>query len=381
MIAPFGILAPGRILFGRGSAAGAQDLILAMGRRVLLVHGRDAARAGWLVDGLAREGAEVCAIGSPGEPTLDLLVAALAEAQRFSPTVVVALGGGAAIDLGKALAALVPATGAPLDHLEVVGPGLPLTAEPLPFVALPTTAGTGAEATRNAVIGVPERGRKVSLRDDRLIARLAIVDPALTDNCPRAVTLASGLDAVVQVIEPYLSTRANPFTDALCREAIPRGLAALHVLAAGEDAAARDAMAWVSLAGGLALGNAGLGAVHALAGVIGGRTGAAHGALCGALLPHVLRLHASRLDPGSRAGRRLAEVQAWIGAEFAGGGDALASFEQWMHCAGLPRPSETGLSVADHAAVARDAEVASSMRSDPSRAPAEELERLLAAAG
>jgi alcohol dehydrogenase class IV len=145
-----------------------------------------------------------------------------------------------------------------------------LTVPPLPMVALPTTAGTGAEVTRNAVIGVPEARRKVSLRDPAMLPRLALVDPALTDGCPWGVTLASGLDALTQVIEPYLCTRANPMTDALCRAAIPLALPALMRLDEAEDPAARDAMAYVSLSGGLALANAGLGAVHGLAGVIGG---------------------------------------------------------------------------------------------------------------
>jgi alcohol dehydrogenase class IV len=192
----------------------------------------------------------------------------------FRPDWVAALGGGAAIDLGKALAALIPAPDGPMEHLEVVGKGLPLKVPPLPFIAIPTTAGTGAEVTRNAVIGLPDHGRKVSLRDERMVARVAIVDPALTDGCPRGVTLASGLDAVTQVIEPFVSVKATPYTDALARPAIATGMAALMRLMQGEDPEARDRLAWVSLCGGLALSNGGLGAVHGFAGVIGGMTGA-----------------------------------------------------------------------------------------------------------
>jgi hypothetical protein len=166
-----------------------------------------------------------------------------------------------------------------MDHLEVVGRGLPLTEAPLPFIAIPTTAGTGSEATKNAVIGLHDQGRKVSLRDDRMLARLAIVDPALTDGTPWAVTLASGLDAVTQVIEPFVSVKATPYTDAISAPAISAGLMALQRLRQGEDQDARDALAWVSLSGGLALANAGLGAVHGLAGVIGGLCPAPHGAV------------------------------------------------------------------------------------------------------
>ena len=246
----------------------------------------------------------------------------------------------------------------------MVGKGLPLTAAPLPFIAIPTTAGTGAEATKNAVIGLPDHGRKVSLRDDRMLARLAIVDPALTDGCPRGITLASGLDAVTQVIEPYVSCKATPFTDALTRPAIPRGLAALRRLMEGEDPAARDDLAWVSLCGGLALANAGLGAVHGLAGVIGGTTSAAHGAICGALLGPVVGMNRARASGTARA--RLDEVCALIAAEFGGTPlDAPCVLADWARNAGLPGLAAQGLAERDHSAVAAAALGSSSMRGNP----------------
>ncbi|TGN43847.1 iron-containing alcohol dehydrogenase, partial [Paracoccus liaowanqingii] len=260
------------ILFGRGQADLAPARVAALGRRVLLVHGRNPSRSAPLAGALRALGCEVTAFAVPSEPDMARVASGLTMAAGSQ--VVVAMGGGAVIDAGKAIAALVPATRPMLDHLEVVGQGLPLDHPPLPFVAIPTTAGTGAEVTRNAVIGVPDHARKVSLRDARMLPRLAIVDPGLTDGCPRAVTLASGLDALTQVIEPFVCTRANPLTDALCRDAIPRGLAAIARLMQAEDAGARDEMAWVSLCGGLALANAGLGAVHGLAGPLGGLTGA-----------------------------------------------------------------------------------------------------------
>lgn len=359
----FAVLQPPRILFGRGQAAQAVPAVAAMGRRAFLVHGRDISRAAWLAHGLRCEGLVVVTFACDREPTLPMLEAAVAAA--WGADVVVGIGGGAAIDLGKAVAALAPAPGGALDHLEVVGRGLPLVADPLPFVALPTTAGTGAEVTKNAVIDVPDHRRKVSLRDDRMIARLAIVDPGLTDFCPRGVTLASGLDALVQVIEPYLCTRANAYTDALCRPAIPQAVAALRRLMQGDDAGARDAIAWVSLCGGLALANAGLGAVHGLAGVIGGMTGAAHGAICGALLPHVLRANA--------AAPRMAEVLAALGD--------LDAFEAWMHDAGLPRLSALGVRAVDHAAIAEAALAASSMKANPVPLSTEDLTAILRAAG
>lgn len=370
---PFAIAQPGRIRFGRGEARAALPEIAAFGRRVFVVHDRDPGRAEWLVTGLRALGLPVASHPCPQEPTLPMLEAAVTAAAGAET--VVALGGGAAIDLGKAVAALVPAPGGALDHLEVAGRGLPLVHPPLSFVAIPTTAGTGAEVTRNAVIEVPAHRRKVSLRDGRMIARLAVVDPSLTDGCPRPVTLASGLDAITQVIEPWLSTRATPYTDALCRAAIPAGLAALRRLMTAEDAGARDTMAWVSLCGGLALANAGLGAAHGLAGVVGGMTGAAHGAICGALLPHVLRANAARMSSG-----RMAGVQRWIAAAF-GAADGIAAFEEWMHAEGLPRLSAQGLASTDHATVAEAARGASSMRANPVELGVDDLVAILAAAG
>jgi alcohol dehydrogenase class IV len=336
---PFGVTQPGRILFGRGEAAKAPGLIRNFGPRGIVVHGANPARAAWLMDALGPE-----ALGLPcaGEPTLTDLETALTAARAHRPTCVVALGGGATLDLGKALAALIPAPDGPMEHLEVVGKGLPLKTDPLPFIAIPTTAGTGAEVTKNAVIGLPDHGRKVSLRDDRMVARIAIVDPALTDGCPRAVTLASGLDAVTQVIEPFLSYRATPYTDALTRPAIGLGMAALQRLMRDEDQGARDRLAWVSLCGGLALANGGLGAVHGLAGVIGGMTGAAHGAICGALLGPVLAANRDATSGAARA--RVDEVCAVL-AGVLGTRSEIApdALKTWARSAGLPLLADIGV--------------------------------------
>ena len=378
MIAPFQLLLPGRILFGRGEAAKTAGLAAGFGPRVLVVHGRDAARAAWLLADLNRAGCGVHALICAKEPDLPMLEAALAKARVFAPDVVIGLGGGAVLDLAKALAGLIPATGKVLDHLEGAGQGLPLIQNPLPFVAVPTTSGTGAEATKNAVIDVPAQRRKVSLRDDRMMARLAIVDPALTDGCPRGVTLSSGLDALTQVIEPYLCNRANPATDALVRAAIPMALAALPALMQGEDAGARDAMAWVSLSGGLALANAGLGAVHGLAGVIGGVTGAAHGAICGTLLPFVIAANRAAMPAGPVA-ERLAEVDAMLSTAF-GGGPGTEALHRWSRRNGLPGLAALGLDAKDHGSVAAAAAGASSMKANPVVLPEAVLQAILRAA-
>ena len=366
MTSRFAFATATQILFGRGQSAEAAGRIAAMGRAVLLVQGATPVRADWLARALEAQGCTVTRLPVPREPDLPMILSALEDAKGAQ--VVVALGGGAVIDAGKALAACLTMTRPVLDHLEVVGQGLPLDHQPLPFVAIPTTAGTGAEVTRNAVIGVPDARRKVSLRDARMLPALAIVDPGLTDGCPRGVTLASGLDAITQVIEPYVCTRANPLADALCRDAIPRGLTAIMRLMEAEDPQARDEMAWVSLCGGLALANAGLGAVHGLAGPLGGLTGAAHGAICGALLPHVLLANRQAVtDPALAA--RLDQVGAWIGATFGRGGatlpQAAALLGEWSRAAGLPGLAAQGIDAAAQQAAAEAAATSSSMKANP----------------
>lgn len=375
----FSFLTAGEIRFGRGVAIDAAPWVAALGRHVLLVHGARGARAAWLDRALRDAGCAVTALACPHEPDLALIETGVALGRDVAVDVVVSTGGGAALDAGKAIAALIPATRPIMDHLEVVGQGLPLDRAPLPFVALPTTAGTGAEATRNAVIGVPQARRKVSLRDPRMLPNLAIVDPALTDGLPEAQTLASGLDAVTQVIEPYLSRRANLMTDALCRDAIPRGLRALcTVMADSTNAQARDDMAWVSLCGGLALSNAGLGAVHGLAGPVGGMSHAPHGAVCGALLPGVLSANAAAAMPDSALETRLQEVRNWIASALGcDADDAFGALSNWSSAQGLPRLDAMGVSHSDLPAIAAAAAGSSSMRANPVELTAETLQEIL----
>lgn len=372
------IEAPARILFGRGRAAGAPELIRPFGPRGLIVHGADASRAAWLTGALPDLALQTTPV--KGEPLLSDLTRALVTARAHRPDWVLAIGGGAALDLGKALAALIPATGDPMDHLEVVGRGLPLTAAPLPFIALPTTAGTGAEVTKNAVIGIPDHGRKVSLRDPAMLARLAIIDPALTDHCPRAVTLASGLDAITQVIEPYLSSRATPYTDAITRPALPPGLPALMRLMQEEDPQARDIMAHISLTGGLALANGGLGAVHGLAGVIGGRFNAPHGAICGALLGPTLRANANACANTKYAPRLTEVFNALAPALGCAPEDTPEALSSWAHQTGLPRLSSFGLTQSEIPDIAAASAASSSMKGNPVALSAETLESILHAA-
>ncbi len=282
----FEFASAGRIVFGAGSLAKAGAIAAEFGRRALVVTGREARRFPALYEHLEAAGVRWAIQTIVGEPTITEAVAGVAAARGAGAEVVVAIGGGSALDAGKAIAALLRNPGEPLDYLEVVGRGRPLTEASAPVVAIPTTAGTGSEVTRNAVLAVPERGVKVSLRSRSMLPRAAIVDPALTLSLPPRVTAECGLDALTQVIEPFVSCQHNALTDAICREGIRRGAGALlRAVRAGEDLEARSEMALCSLFGGLALANAKLGAVHGFAGPLGGSFDAPHGALCARLLP------------------------------------------------------------------------------------------------
>ncbi|MRH77134.1 iron-containing alcohol dehydrogenase [Spiribacter sp. C176] len=350
--------------WGRGSASFSVTKISQWGRRVFLVHGSAFERIEWFYNALIAEGLQIERFTCAQEPTLDLVERGSRIAREFSAEVIVAIGGGAVIDCAKGIAGLAPASGALLDYLEVVGSGKTLETQPLPLIALPTTAGTGAEATANAVIDVPAAARKVSLRDRRLLPQLAVIDPGLTDGCPAQVTLASGLDAITQVIEPYVSGKANRFSDALCRAAIPLGLSALQRLMTQDSRNARDDMAWCSYCGGVALANAGLGAVHGLAGPLGGVMHGPHGAIAGRLLPAVLAEN-SRQAVGL-AQDRLREVQQWLGDAFdVSGSDAIKALEAWIDRCGLPRLGEMGLKDEQIVSVAEAAAESSSMRGNP----------------
>jgi alcohol dehydrogenase class IV len=294
-----------RILFGAGMARDLNSCAAGLGSRPLLVTGSSPDRARSLL-------AKCATFAVSGEPTVDLIRQGVASARDRECDVVVAVGGGSALDAGKAIAALLANSGDPLDYLEVIGRGQPLPKPPVPFLALPTTAGTGSEVTRNAVLGSPEHRVKASLRSASMLPRVALIDPELTLTLPPPVTAASGLDALTQLIEPYVSMRANPMTDLFCVDGIRRAAVALpRAWENGGDREARTEMAWAALLGGLALANAGLGAVHGFAAPVGGMFPAPHGAICAALLPHAMEMNVAALRaraPKGAALRRYDEV-------------------------------------------------------------------------
>jgi alcohol dehydrogenase class IV len=371
-----------RILFGEGVRRQVPQAAQSFGARVLLVTGRDPNRAAELEDGLRRAAMAVCAFRVEGEPTVDVARRGAEAAREHGAELVIAQGGGSAIDAGKAVAALAPNSGDPLRYLEVIGEAQPLERDPLPFIAIPTTAGTGSEVTRNAVLGSPEYQVKVSLRSPKMLPRLAVVDPELTYDLPLAITASTGLDAITQLIEPYVSIKANPLTDLLCREGLARASRALPRLWENPlDKPARADMALASLYGGLALANAGLGAVHGFASPIGGMYPAPHGAVCAALLPYVFEVNVRALrarDPGGEALRRYDEIARIVtgtpAAKADGGMDWIAGLCERLQ---IPPLRAYGLHPESIAPLVEKAARASSMRANPIELNPEELSAIL----
>ena len=371
-----------RIVFGTGKAAEAGKAAEGYGRRALLVAGGNPAHAATVAESLEEAGI-LCAVERvSGEPTVAWLREAAGRAGTECCDVVVACGGGSVIDGGKAIAAMLANPGDPLDYLEVIGSGKPLPHRSIPFIAIPTTAGTGAEATRNAVLGSPEHGAKASLRSAGMLPSLAIVDPALSLRLPPFLSACTGLDALTQLIEPLVCAKANPLTDALCREGIPRVARSLRrVREADPSPDARADMALASLLSGLALANAGLGAVHGFAAPIGGRFPAPHGAVCAALLPHAMRANLGamrRRQPASPALERYREVAALLtGNTGAHAEDGVLWVEALRADLSIPRLSHWGVAAADAPSLAAQAAESNSMKANPIRLTALELEALL----
>jgi alcohol dehydrogenase class IV len=367
----FELATPTRILFGAGRVAEVPEAVAALGvRRALLVTGRSAERSEPLRAALQARGLATVALRVGGEPTVDLVREGTAAARGARCDGVVAFGGGSALDAGKAVAALAASGGDPLDHLEVVGRGRPLASPGLPFVAIPTTAGTGSEVTRNAVLGVPEAGVKASLRSPLMLARLALVDPDLLAGVPRPVLAASGLDALAQLVEPWLSARANPVSDALAREGIRRSARSLRAaVARGPTADEREDLAVASLFGGLCLANAGLGAVHGFAAPAGAMFEAPHGAVCAALLVAALEVNLRALReraPGAAATARFADLSRWVtGSAEATAEDGLAWFRDLCRALDVRGLATFGMTRADVPALVERAKAASSMRANP----------------
>jgi alcohol dehydrogenase class IV len=384
MIPAFEFATAGRIVFGSGTRRGLGAILAGFGQRVLVVGGATRRHDAWLDPLLAEQGVVRADFGVTGEPTLEMAQAGAAAARAADCDVVLGLGGGSVLDAGKAIAALATQPGDVLDYVEVIGRGGPLVSPPLPCVAVPTTAGTGSEVTRNAVLGSPEQGVKVSLRSPLMLPRAAVVDPELTLSLPPAVTAATGLDALAQLIEPFVSVKRQPLTDAVCRTGLVRVAWALRKACSDPtDLVAREAMSLASLCGGMALANAALGAVHGLAGPLGGTFPAPHGAVCAILLAGVIETNiaAARRTGDADTLGRYAEIARLLTADATAPPESAAAWvRQLVAELAIPPLSAYGMTAADISAVVQKAKQASSMKGNPVTLGDDELAAIVSVA-
>ncbi len=371
-----------RIIFGAGRLSYLREIIGHYGKKVLIIKGKEFPDPGTLFTICEDANVVWNYFNVENEPNVKTVNRAVELGREKECDFVIGFGGGSVIDTGKAVAALLNNQGSLLYYLEVIGKGKPLRNPSKPYIAIPTTAGTGSEVTRNAVISVPDKKVKVSMRNAYLLPEVAIVDPELTYGVPKTITAMTGMDAFTQVIEPYVSRYSNPMVDLFCKDAIPKG--ASYLLRAwedGNDHEARENISWVSLMGGLALANAKLGAVHGFAGPIGGMFHVPHGAICAALLPSVMLINMKALSHRGKNFNKLTrfeDIARWVtGVENA----TIEEGVEWIAslCKNLeiPRLSELGIKKAHFPIIIDKSKKSSSMKGNPIQLTEREMEKIL----
>ncbi len=381
----FDFTTSGRIVFGTGTIAKLPELASPLGKKALIVCGAHPQRIATIIESLHQKNLTTIPVSIDGEPSVGVIEAAVEQARSQKCELVIGIGGGSVLDAGKAISILLTNPGDPLDYLEIIGRGKPLTHPPLPYIAVPTTAGTGTEVTANAVIESPSHRLKVSLRSPLMLPKIALIDPELTISMPPRLTAYTGLDALTQVMEPYVSHQANPMTDLFCREGLKRASQALvTAFNDGSNLEARESMSLVSLYGGLALANAKLGAVHGFAGPFGGMYKAPHGAVCAALLPHVMEANIRALQLRARhypSLSRYREVACLLtGNRQADIMEGPAAIKKMTAAFSIPGLHSYGLQPDDMELLINNAEQASSMQGNPIKLSRHELAVILNAA-
>lgn len=378
----FEFMTANRIIVETGGIQRLGQLVKPFGTHALLVcrgHGKSTDLA---MEKLEASTLKVTPAYVRGEPTIDALNQILATAKKNQIDVVVSVGGGSVLDTGKMIAALMTNHGDIMDYVEVIGKGVPITERSLPFIAVPTTSGTGAEVTKNGVVSSPEHQVKVSLRSPYMLPDLVLVDPELTISVPKDVTASTGLDALTQVLEPFVSNMANPITDAIAIEGLKRISRSLKTaFHHPNDIQAREDMAIGSLFGGLALANAKLGAVHGFAGVIGGMFPIPHGVVCAALLPHTVDINIKALKkraPDHPSLRKFDEAaRIMTNDPTANATDGVVWLQTLCNELQIPGLSDYGIQTEHFGDIIEKSKNASSMKGNPIKLTDEELRIIL----
>ena len=370
-----------RIIFGQGTVKEVAPMASKMGNCALLVTGRNVERAGPLSRSLKNAGMKIVTFSVSDEPTIELTIEGVELARQNASDIVIGMGGGSVVDTAKAIAALLTNSGDITDYLEVIGRGKPLSRPSAPCIAIPTTAGTGAEVTKNAVLTSQEHKVKVSLRSPTMLPDLAIVDPELTYSMPPSLTASTGLDALTQVLEPFVSVKSNPLTDIICIEGLKRAARSLHrAFKDGSDTKAREDMAIVSLFGGLTLANSKLGAVHGIAGPMGGMFPVPHGVICARLLPFVVEVNVRSLQRHNSQQYLLRYdqvAQVLTGKSNAKAEEGTARIHDLCDALDIPGLSDFGITEDHFPDLIASSKKASSMKGNPVNLTDEELTEIL----
>ena len=370
-----------RIIFGQGTVKEVAPMASKMGNCALLVTGRNVERAGPLSGSLKNTGMKIVTFSVSDEPTIELTIKGVELARQNASDIVIGMGGGSVIDTAKAIAALLTNSGDITDYLEVIGRGKPLSCPSAPCIAIPTTAGTGAEVTKNAVLTSQEHKVKVSLRSPTMLPDLAIVDPELTYSMPPSLTASTGLDALTQVLEPFVSVKSNPLTDTICIEGLKRAARSLHrAFKDGSDTKAREDMSIVSLFGGLTLANSKLGAVHGIAGPMGGMFPVPHGVICARLLPFVVEVNVRALQRHNSQQYLLRYdqvAQVLTGKSNAKAEEGIARIHDLCDALDIPGLSDFGITEDHFPDLIASSKKASSMKGNPVNLTDEELTEIL----
>ncbi|WP_297086875.1 iron-containing alcohol dehydrogenase [uncultured Draconibacterium sp.] len=374
----FSFATAGQLIFGNHSVNSVPDLVTNFGKKVLLVTGGNKSKAAELRTAFPDE-TECTYYSIKGEPTTSVIEEGVQLARIKKCDVVIGLGGGSVIDSAKAIAAMATNPGKLMDYLEVIGLGKPLSQKPLPCIAIPTTAGTGAEVTKNSVLKSVEKQVKVSLRSNYMYPDIAVVDPVLTYSMSPALTASTGVDALTHLLETFVSSQANLFNDMLCREGLTRiARSLLKAYKNGNDRTAREDMAMASMLGGMALANVKLGAVHGFAGPMGGMFPIPHGAVCAGLMAAVIETNINALQREGKALTKFDELAKILTANpNAVAADAVIWAADLVSTLRIPSLSAFGITKEDFAELVKKAKASSSMKGNPVELTDEDLYRIL----
>ena len=371
-----------KIIFKSGAIEQIGGIAKSLGNKALIITGGGSVDIKPIVNELCKNKIDFEIFKLINEPDINTVNNGIDVGRSTKCDLVIGIGGGSVIDTGKAISAMMNNPGQLFEYLEIVGFGRKIKNIAIPYIAVPTTSGTGSEVTKNSVIKIPEHNVKVSLRSELIIPSIALIDPMLTLSMPPKITAITGMDALTQVIEPFVSKRSNQFVDEISKSGIKHGSnAIIKAYENGSDIEARTNMSYMSLMGGISLANAGLGAVHGFAGPIGGMFDIPHGMICAALLPHVIEVNIMAMNKRDQENIALIKYDSISKIILRNDKGTVKDLNIWMNdllrTFWIPTLSEIGLNKNDLPNIVNKSKNSSSMKSNPIKLEDHELMEIL----